>query len=326
MRWITESEVCDLIDLVDAIGVVRRALGVPRENWTMGKAHATWDGVNTLHALGGGLGARGIVGTKTWAHTGHGATPLVVLWDANDGRLLAVIEAFALGQLRTAAMSGVATDALARTDACVAAIIGTGKQAFAQLAALAAVRELRAVRVWSPTPEHCQRFAERVAELELAEVHVAEDVAEAAAGAQLITTVTRARQPFLHPDHVCAEAHVNAIGAITPERCEVGAELVARCDPIVADDPGAARELATELAGASSVLALRDVLANPELATRRAAPSLFKAVGVGLADVALSAELFDRAVASGIGRQLPEPRRHVPRLVTPTNEVTRSRA
>src|ERR1700694_2589443 len=114
------------------------------------KTHVAWGRGHTLHAIGGVAEERGIVGTKTWAHTAGGATPLLILFDGESGRLLAVIEAFALGQFRTAGIAGVATRRLSRADAAEMAIVGTGHQALAQVAAVAAVRPISAVRVYSP--------------------------------------------------------------------------------------------------------------------------------------------------------------------------------
>ena len=143
-RWLTERDVVELLDLPSAIDAVSAylALEAAGEAITMEKTHVAWDGGHTLHALGG-VAPGALAGAKTWAHTGGGATPLLLLWDAGDGRLRAVIEAFALGQLRTASMSGVATRWSARPDATTMAIIGTGKQALAQVAAVAAVRPIR---------------------------------------------------------------------------------------------------------------------------------------------------------------------------------------
>src|SRR5207237_8443297 len=101
-------------------------------------------------------------GTKTWAHTPGGATPLLVLLDATTGALKAVIEAFALGQMRTAAASGVATRWLARKDATEFAMIGPGKQALTQVAAVLAVRTLQRVRVVGRDVERRRQSAERV--------------------------------------------------------------------------------------------------------------------------------------------------------------------
>ncbi|MBO0706146.1 MAG: ornithine cyclodeaminase family protein, partial [Candidatus Dormibacteraeota bacterium] len=151
--WITEAEVVELTDLVRAMDAVEQGFVAEGEARaaTMVKTQVSWqeDGpAHSLHAVGGVLTAAGLVGTKTWAHTHGGANPLLLLFGAEDGQLRAVVEAFALGQLRTAAVSGIATRRLATPDADVLAICGTGSQALPQVAAVAAARQLRHVRVF----------------------------------------------------------------------------------------------------------------------------------------------------------------------------------
>src|SRR4051812_17105069 len=173
-RWISEAEVAAVLNIDAAVAAVRSGLEAEArgEAVNMVKTHTAWDGhAGTLHAIGAVFSAAGVVGTKTWAHTAGGAAPLLVLFDAGDGGVLAIIEAFALGQLRTASVSGLATEVLAAPDASVLAIIGTGKQALPQVAAVAAVRPITEVRVHSPNAGHRAAFAERVGdELGLAAV------------------------------------------------------------------------------------------------------------------------------------------------------------
>ena len=121
--WITEAEVVELMDLKEAIVALEAALrGEARgEAQNMTKTLLQY-GKNNLHAIGGKLG--NLVGTKTWTHTQGGTCPLLLLWSAEDGSLVAVIEAFALGNLRTGGISGVAADWMARKDARVMAIVG----------------------------------------------------------------------------------------------------------------------------------------------------------------------------------------------------------
>src|SRR5712692_7959359 len=161
--WITEGEVVQLMDLKDAIVALEAAL---REE-ARGEAHNMTKtllqyGKNNLHAIGGKLGY--LVGTKTWAHTQGGTCPLLLLWSAEDGSLVAVIEAFALGNLRTGGISGVAADWMARRDARVMAIVGTGKQALAQVGTMLAVRPIEQLQVYSPRAESRQAFAAKVRE------------------------------------------------------------------------------------------------------------------------------------------------------------------
>jgi ornithine cyclodeaminase len=138
-------------------------------------------------------------------------------------------------------------------------------------------------------------------------VEVTTSAAEAAEGAAIITTATRARTPILDSAMVAAGTHVNAVGAITPERGEIAPDLVARCDPVTADSPDAARRLARELAGLASITPLSAVVAAGTGRPPGADVTLFRAMGIGLADVAVGAELVRRAHAMGAGRPLPQP-------------------
>jgi ornithine cyclodeaminase len=315
-RWISEAEVAAVLDLRAAIagieaGLVAEASGAA-EN--MPKTHVQWGDGNSLHAIGGAFTVSGIVGTKTWAHTAQGATPLLILFDADSGALRAVIEAFALGQLRTGAVSAVATRWLAAETADELAIIGSGRQALAQVAAVAAVRRLHVVRVFSPTAAHREAFAERVRdELGLA-ARAAASVAEAVDGAPIVTLATRARQPFLHAAMLAHGAHVNAIGAITPERVEFSGDVFARCDSVAVDSVPAVQGLSREFRDHygsrgdwGAVMPLSQIVAGA--ARRKAATdlTLCKAMGVGLSDVAVGIELMSRAERTGRGRPLAQP-------------------
>ena len=286
--WISEHQVVEALTLARAIDAIERALG--REaigtSKTMLKTHLTWGDGHTLHAIGGLDGD--LVGTKTWAHTAGGASPLLILWDSETGERRAVIEAFALGQLRTAAMSGLATRVLAEPQTRIAGIIGTGKQALPQVSALVTVLPINLVRVHSRDRDRRLAVAERVE----AEIGVrciaAESVEDAAVGAGVITTVTRATEPFLRSSFVRAGAHVNAIGAITPERAELFDDLVDRAF-IATDSVESAGSLAREVKG-RDLVALSSLIGGPR---PDADVTLFKAMGIGLADVALGRAVLE---------------------------------
>ena len=316
-KWLAEKEVSELIDLRGAIAAVEAGMQLEAagHGTTMEKTHVAWGDGHTLHAVGAALPGRGTVGTKTWAHTAGGATPLLLLWDSVSGRLRAIIEAFVLGQLRTAAVSAVATRWMATADASQMAIIGSGKQALPQVAAAVAVRPITRVRIFSPNQEHARALAVRIEQAQLGPAaDVCGEVHEAVGDAAVVTTATRARDPFLHGAMLATGAHVNAIGAITPERREVAADVLDRCTAIVADSPDAARRLSSELEGADAISALSDVVAAGQARSADADVTLFKAMGIGLADVALGAEILDRAEAEGAGRDLPQPEKAQPRL------------
>lgn len=286
--WISEGAVVERLDLPRAIDAIERALareaiGAAK---TMVKTHLAWGDGHTLHAIGGLDGD--LVGTKTWAHTAGGANPLLILWDSETGERRAVIEAFALGQLRTAAMSGLATRMLADPGTRIAAVIGTGKQALPQVSALVTVLPITTVRVHSRDPERRKAMAARVeAEVGVAAV-ASESVAEAVDGAGAITTATRATEPFLRASFVATGTHVNAIGAITPERAELYPDLVDRSF-VVTDSIEQARAHGREVQG-RDLCALSSLIGAPR---PDADVTLFKAMGIGLADVALGRAVLE---------------------------------
>jgi ornithine cyclodeaminase len=202
---------------------------------------------------------------------------------------------------------------LADPHADTLAMVGTGKQALAQVAAVTAVRPLAMVRIHSPNPEHREAFADTVrGELGLA-VEEAGSVDEASVGAGIVTTATRARTPFLGAEMVGQDTHVNAIGAITPERREITDDLVVQAGLVAADSPTAARDLSAELNAAQDVAALSAVVTG---AARRpeGTASVFKAMGIGLADVAVGAAVLEAAERVSVGRPLPRRERSAPQL------------
>src|SRR5215470_12211097 len=191
--WITEAEVVQLLDLKEAIAALEGALREEArgEAQNMTKTLLQY-GKNNLHAIGAKLG--NLVGTKTWTHTQGGTCPLLLLWSAEDGSLAAVIEAFALGNLRTGGISGVAADWMARKDARVMALAGTGKQALAQVGTMLAVRPIERLQVYSPRPESRAEFAKKVREEFAIEAVACASAPEACRGAHIVTLVTRASQ------------------------------------------------------------------------------------------------------------------------------------
>ena len=320
--WISEQQIVSLMNLSGAIEALERGLAQQASGvaLNMGKTHVAW-GHNNLHAIGAAFQEAGIVGTKTWAHTEGGACPLLMLFDSENGQLKAILEAFALGQMRTGGMSGVATRWLAQPDAEVLALIGTGKQALAQLAAVAAVRRLKLVRVYSLTPDKRRAFVERAREKFEIEIVEASSVEAAVVDAPIVTTVTRATQAFLPASSLARGAHVNAVGAITEERIELADDVFARCTRAVVDDLGAARRLSTEFVRAygatdrwNDVVPLCDVVAQRLARTASDDITVFKAMGMGVSDLALGLRLYALASKAGLGMPLPQPSRELPRL------------
>lgn len=332
--WIGEREVASLLDMPEAISALEAGLlcEARGEALNMAKTHVGW-GEATLHALGAAFPARGLVGTKTWAHTPGGATPLLALYGAEDGALRAVIEAFVLGQLRTGAASGVATRWLAAAGADELAMLGAGKQALAQVAAVAAVRPLRRVRVFSRDAGRREAFARTVAAELGVEAVAAGSVEAAVDGAPIVTTATRAREPFLTAAMLGPGTHVNAIGAIVPSGAELAGDVLRRCTTLVVDTLAPAQRLSRELidhvaAGGSwdAVQPLAQLVAAGRPRAEAADLTLFKALGMGISDLSLALVVLERAEAHGLGRRLPHPERAAPRLGVAREEAAVGKA
>lgn len=317
-RWLSEADVTSLVDVSAAIAALEDGLRLEARGGAanMTKTHAAWPGGN-LHAIGATFTGDGIAGTKTWAYTPGGSTPLLVLFDSASGALLAVIEAFALGQLRTAAASGVATRRLAASGARTLAIIGTGEQALPQVAAVAAVRPIETVHVFGRNPDRRTALVWRVEEELGIPARGADSVAMAVDGAEVITLATRATEPFLFSTMVTRGAHVNAIGAITPERAEFDPGLLDRCDLIVADSVDQTRRLSREFIAYfdrgrkpwSAVTPLSAIVAGSAERPGSSDLTLFKAMGMGISDLSLGIQCYRRAAERGLGRTIPHPER-----------------
>jgi ornithine cyclodeaminase len=309
--WIGERDI--QLDLTQSIALLREAMlreaaGKARN---MEKTHVQWDG-GTMHAIGAVFTDSALLGVKTWAHTPKGATPLEILWDAQTGKLLAVIEAFAMGQLRTAGMAGLATDCLATPGADLLAIAGNGKQALAQVAAVQAVRPLRTVRIYGRNAERRTAFAERITKELGIPAETGDDVGRVVADAPIVTLVTRAKEPFLGPAMPSRGAHINAMGAITPERQEFAPALLDRCTVVTSDSVEAARGLASELIAHwgddfSGLAPINQIVSSGQGRPAGADLTLFKSLGVGIADLALAESLYRLARERGVGTELPTP-------------------
>lgn len=322
--WISELEVVSLMSLPEAIDALRSGLREEAAGraTNMVKTHATWANGSTLHAIGAVFEGLGVVGTKTWAHTAGGAMPLLVLIDAANGTVLAIIEGFALGQMRTGGISGLATDVMARADASRMAMIGAGKQSITQIAAVAAVRKLDRVTVWSPTAANREALAAKIEQGLRIEAIATSSLEEALDAADIVTLATRARTPFLAANALPRGVHINAVGAITPERAEFEPALLARATVTSADSVAQVRKLSREFmdaygedeAGWAQLKPLCELVATGASRPANADLTVFKAMGMGISDLSLGIAILRRARAEGLGSALPAITRHTPRL------------
>jgi alanine dehydrogenase len=292
MFYFTETDVQELLPVTEGIRLMRlsfealaqgRALNQPRRRLIL-------ESGSVLHSMAGAVG--NYFGTKFYStNPRYGAHFYFFLYDAKTARPLAMMEANYLGQIRTGAASGYATDLLANPQAATLAIIGSGFQARTQLEAIRAVRPIRNVRVWSRNEEKRRKFA---AECSVTASNSAE---EAVRGADIVVTATNAKEPVLEGGWISDGTLVNAMGSNVANRRELPAELVKRAGLVAVDSIEQARIEAGDLILAESwdnVVELQNV--KPRYDPNRV--TIFKSIGLGVEDVAAGAFIYERALAT----------------------------
>src|SRR5437867_3919054 len=221
---ISEEQVASTLDMRGAIEAVERGLAAQAhgEAVNMLKTHTAWDG-STLHAIGAVFPKVGLAGTKTWAHTPRGASPLLILFDA--------------------------------------------------------------------------------------EVVISPTVHDAVRGASIITTITRARDPFLHSGMIQRGTHINAVGAILPGRAELSSDVIVRCTQIVSDSPPQAQKLSQELIAVfgsdpdkwNAVGFLGELVISAGKRSSGDDLTLLKSLGTGVLDLSLGIEIYRRVAPLPLG-------------------------
>jgi alanine dehydrogenase len=239
---------------------------------------------------------------------------IVPLYEIASGELLALIEADYMGQLRTGAASGVATKYLARRNARVVAVIGTGGQAKTQLEAVAAVRRLEVVLVFGRDPEKREAFCKEMTQRTGVPVRAAPSASEAVRGAHIICTATTSSQPVVNGADLASGVHINAIGANHAHKRELDDEAVASADVIVVDSVEQSRQEAGDLIIAfhgdescwTGVKRLSDVVAGKTGGrTSDTEVTLFKSNGIASWDLAVAMKVYKAAREKNLGRELP---------------------
>jgi len=241
------------------------------------------------------LGAKLVVAVPANAARGlptHRA--VVVLLDPQTGAPVAWVEAEALTRVRTAAVSVVATRALARRPNGAHAVLGAGAQGAAHVDAFARAGTMRRLAIWSRSGEHAAALAQSARALGI-DARVAGDADDAVRGADVITTCTASAQPLFDASAVADGAHVNAIGACVATKRELPGALVGE-SALVVDDVAAARAEAGDvvIAVAEGAAAWDGIVSLGEILAGRSSPragrvSVFESLGLGVEDVAAAA-------------------------------------
>lgn len=325
--YLTEADVVSLVDLTDTIDALEDTCAAQGRGETLEipKALGTFGDASSLHALGSAIPSLGLGGFKTWINTKRGAVSVMSVFDVEQGRLSALIEAGSLGQLRTSAIAGVATRWMARQDADEMALVGTGRQAMMQVAAVAAVRPIRRLRVYSRTADNRRTFVEKARAAFPFAVEESMSLEAALSAAPIVTLVTRATQPFVHAGMLARGSHLNAVGAILPANSEFDQDVFDRTSLIAVDSVVGVQRNSREFIDRfgspgpawEAVKTLGELIIEGNRRPENCELSLFKAMGMGISDLAVARLVIERARKKGMGLKIAEPRSAAPRWRAP---------
>lgn len=239
---------------------------------------------------GGALGAKLVTfyPNNKGVHTHHA---MILLFRPETGEPLVTMDGRLITEMRTAAVSAVATDALARADASVLAILGSGVQARSHLEALRIVRKLREVRVWSP--RNSREFARQH------DVSAAASAEEAVRGADVIVVATAASAPVLMGEWLAPGAHVNAVGATRPTWRELDDVTLRKARLYVESREAAMKESGDVIAAGEISAEIGEVIAGSNNGRKSDEEiTLFKSVGVAVEDIAAASLVYRKHLAT----------------------------
>ena len=304
------DECVDLMEQVFRDEADGKAVNLPRQHLPLPKGFH-----RTVQGIAEGFG---VYGMKTYGSDRRPNAPnrtryLVLLYSLETGGLDAIVDARDLGQIRTGAVSGLATKYMAREDATTIGIIGTGWEARAQIAAMSVVRNISHVKAYSRSAENRETFSAEMREKHGLDVDPVDTAEKAAQDVDILVTITGANEPVMSGEWLVPGMHVNAIGATGTNRRELDVEAVRRSDLIVVELLEQSKNDSGELLYAeqegvfdwSNVTELADIVVGKATGRPSAeAITQFNALGVGTEDLAAASVVYRKAVESGMGTEL----------------------
>lgn len=305
--YLSDEDVRKVLTTADCVNVLEDLFkqeseglveNVPRQRNRFGKLTAT---------LMGGA----VIGSEAYA-VRHSS--LTLLYNTETGQLDAVMPPSTIAWIRTGAASGVATRHMARADASVVGMIGTGRQAITQIEAVCSVRPIQRVKVFSRNAENRTRFAREMEDLVGVEVLPVATPEEAVGGSDILITITNSREPVFDGNLLEPGMHVNAAGNNSAAKREIDETTIQRADLIVVDNKEQARTECGELIAAAASGAFRwakafelHQIVGGKVSGRPGADAvtLFESQGIGIEDTATSAYVLKKAREQGLGQELP---------------------
>jgi len=266
-----------------------------------------------LHYMAAADSTSGYMGLKIYTSSKDGLRFLILLFSVESGDLVAQIEADYVGQMRTGAASGVATKLLARANAKTVGIIGTGLQARTQLEAISHARKIESVRAFSRDPQRRETFASEMSVALGIPVTAVPSAEQAVRDMDIVVTSTTSTNPVVEGRWLTPGTHLNAIGANFPQKHELDAEAIRRCDVIVADSREQSKLESGDLIQMygddqrrwTNVINFAEIVSGKTPGrTSDAQITLFKSNGIAIEDIVVAGRIYEIAKERGMGKQL----------------------
>ena len=319
---ITDNDVSNLLTMEDAIDVVEEAFrqlalggaSMPPRIATdppqgPGHSYLRWLMPGTIHQLGI-MGAKILVAASPGTNPPRRARFIILLFDSTTGEMLAMVQGEDLSRIRTGAVTAVGIKHLGRQECTRLALFGSSKYAAMQAVGVCAVSPIQEISIYSPTPEHRQSFAATLRPLVDAEVIAAGTAEEALGGADIVVTVTNARNPVFSGDHIQEGMHLSVVGSSIPDMREVDEATLHKSKVVVEFMDQALKEAGDLVIPISQgtynkadiYAEMADVVAG-RVSGRESDQeiTLFKFNGIAVEDIACAGKVYQLAKERGLG-------------------------
>ena len=313
--FLDDTDVDTVMSMSDCVGVMEDAFNQAGDGkvWNRPRSRIRMPR-GFHHLMAAYLADSEVFGLKTYTSFRSGTRFTTMLYDSNNGDLLAMVQGPRIGQLRTGAVTGVGTKHMSRANSSTVGIIGAGFQSRGQLEGVCDVRDIEAAKIFDVSEENSQKMADEMGDSLGIQTSVAGSAEEAVTDVDIIITMTTARTPVLFGDWLKEGQHINAAGSNHWIRQEVDDNVIRKADRIVADSIEDAQIESGDLLFPiergrvmwSAIRELSDVVCG-HITGRESDQeiTLFESQGVAITDVAAANFVYRKAVDQGMGQELP---------------------
>jgi len=313
--FLNDVDVKALMSMSDCVGVMEDAFNQAGDGkvWNRPRSRIRMPR-GFHHLMAAYLADSEVFGLKTYTSFRSGTRFTTMLYDSNNGDLLAMVQGPRIGQLRTGAVTGVGTKHMSRDNSSTVGIIGAGFQSRGQLEGVCDVRDIESAKIFDVSEENSQKMADEMGDSLGIQTSVAGSAEEAVTDVDIIITMTTARTPVLFGDWLKEGQHINAAGSNHWIRQEVDDNVIRKADRIVADSIEDAQIESGDLLFPiergrvmwSAIRELSDVVCG-HITGRESDQeiTLFESQGVAITDVAAANFVYRKAIDAGMGQELP---------------------